>query len=101
MREFDVEIAVEAAPTLADGKTIKLTLQDSDDNVTFAPVPYIAPLIVTGAENAGPPPTTGAPVTKVQFGLATSIRRYLQLSAAVDAGAGDQTAVGASLALVF
>ena len=94
-RHFDVEMASNAAPALADGKHITLTLQDSDDNVTFAPVAYIAPQVLTGAGGAG------AGASKIQFGLATSIRRYLRVSATADASAGNSTAVTASLALVF
>ena len=95
VREFDVEIAVDAAPTLADGHNVTCTLQDSDDGVNFAPVPYIQPFVVPGAGGVG------AAASKVQFGLATSIRRYLRLAAAVDAGGGDNTAVNATLSLVF
>lgn len=94
-RHFDVEIAVNATPALADTKKVTFTLTDSDDNIAFAAVPYIAPLVVTGVG------VNGAPATKLQFGLATSIRRYLQVSAAVDAGAGNSMAVTGSIALVF
>ena len=94
-RNFDVEIAVNAAPALVDTKNITFRLQDSADGVNFDPVAYIAPVVSAGAGGVG------ASASKIQFGLATSIRRYLRVQAIADAAAGNSTAVTASLALVF
>ncbi len=94
-RSFDVEIALDAAPALADGHKVTLTLQDSADGVNFLPVPGNVPYIVTG--DGG----NGSDAGKTQFPVALSIRRYVRLSAGVDAGGGDNTAVNATLSLVF
>ena len=54
-RAEDVEIVVElpATPALVDAKTITLTVQESDDGVTFAAQPDFPVQVATGGGGAG------------------------------------------------
>jgi len=95
VNDFDVLIEVPAVPNLVDAKTITLNLQDSDDNVTFADIPEVADLVMTGAGGVG------AAAASQRVKLPISVRRYLRLSPTVLAAGGDSTAVSATLSLVF
>lgn len=82
----ELEIFVEATPSLADGTTITLTVKESADNVTFSAVASLAAVIRTGAGGAG----AGAFNTRVR--LPAKTLQYLRLDAAVLVGAGNNTA---------
>lgn len=93
----NVELLVElpATPALVDAKTISLTVQDSADGVTFAAVSDIPAITVTGAGGAG-----GVEVSR-QFKLPIGLRRYVRLASTVEAAGGVNTAISATLSLVF
>lgn len=87
-------IELPATPSLADGQTITLTLHDSADNSSFAAVAALASLAVTGAGGVG------AAATSRQVALPPGIRRYIRLSQAASATAGNNTAVSATLSVL-
>ena len=89
-----LEIALPATPSLADTKTATLTISDSADNVTFAPIPQLAPVVATGAGGAG------AAAQTVVFPLPGTTRRYLRVDQAVAAAGGNNTAVVAAVQLL-
>jgi hypothetical protein len=93
--EFDVLVELPATPSLADTKTVTLTLEDSADGATFAAIPALATLVVTGAGGAG----AAAATRRVK--LPPDVRRYIRLGQAVASSGGDNTAVAATLSLVF
>ena len=50
---FEVEIKVPALANLAEDKTLTVTLEDSADDASFAPIVGLAPLEVTGGVGGG------------------------------------------------
>ena len=50
--ELQVELSVPALPSLADTKTATFTFQDSADNPSFAAIPELATLVMTGSGGA-------------------------------------------------
>lgn len=84
-----------ALANLVDTKNITLTLQDSADNVTFNAAADLPSYAATGAGGIG------AAAIAAQVKLPIYVNRYLRLKVVTDAAAGDNTAVSASLALVF
>jgi hypothetical protein len=92
---FEVEIALPALPSLADTKKAIVTLEHSEDGNTFAPIPALATLEVTGAGGAG-----AAAATRRVY-LPSDVRQYLRAKVAVDAAGGNNTAKSLTLALVF
>ena len=92
---FDVRITVPALPSLADGQTITLALQDSADNTTFAAIGEFASFVRTGAGG------TGAAAADRQIKLPATVRRFIRLNQAASATAGNNTAISTELALVF
>lgn len=93
--DFDVLIEVPALPNLVDTKKVTITLKDSADGVTFAAIPELATLVITGAGGVG----AGAAERRVK--LPPSVRQHLAMDIAVEAAGGNNTAVEASLSLVF
>lgn len=93
--DIEAEIVVPALPALVEGKKFTLRLQDSEDGAAFADIPELAPLEVTGAVGGG-----AAAVTRY-LRFPRTARRYLRASLTVEAAGGDNTAVEATLALVF
>lgn len=83
---IEVEISVEAMPSLVDTKTATLTLKDSADDSTFAAIPGVATIVQTGAGGAG-----AAAASRI-IKLPPGTRQYLRLDAAVESGGGDNTA---------
>jgi hypothetical protein len=85
---IELRVDVPVLPALVDTKTIIFTIQDSADNSSFAAVPNLGTYTVTGTETPG---------TAVAFSnswkLTGTTRRYVRISGAVLAGAGDNTAV--------
>lgn len=84
-----------AAPTLADTRSLTVSLQDSADGVTFAAVPSVATMVQTGAGGAG-----AAAVERTIY-LPPNIRRYVRVSSTASASTGDQTGVTFGLDLLF
>jgi hypothetical protein len=93
---FEVLLSYAAAPSLANGQTITVELQDSADDVTFAKISTLDSLVVqTGAGG------TGAAASNVRFALPSTTRRYLRALDTMSATTGDNTAVGYTFQLVF
>jgi hypothetical protein len=92
---FEVELTLPDLPSLADAKSVTMTLKDSEDGVTFNPVAALAPLTVTGAGGNG-----SAAVTR-KLRIPSDTKRYLRADVAVEAAGGDNTAKAFTLALVF
>lgn len=91
----EVEIVIPALPSLAEGKTLTVKLQDSADDSTYADIPELASLVVTGAALAA----GSAAATRV-IRLPSSAKRYLQANLAVAASGGDNTAKSVTVSLL-
>jgi hypothetical protein len=91
---LDLIVEIEATPSLADAKTVILTVKDSADNSTFAAIPSLATVTKTGASGAG------AAADSVRFKLPPTTRRYIRLDAAVLTAGGDNTAKNYTLKLL-
>jgi hypothetical protein len=92
---FEVELALPALPSLADTKKATVTLEDSEDGITFATIAALASMEVTGAGGAG----AAAVIRKVR--LPSDVRQYIRAKVVVEAAAGNNTAKSLTLALVF
>ena len=90
-----VEIAIPALPSLAEGKTLTVKLQDSADNSTYADVAELASVVVTGAADS-----KGSDKKTAVVRLPPGARRYLQANIAVAASGGDNTAKSVTLSLL-
>lgn len=95
MEHIDVLIEVPATASLADTKSHTVKLQDSADNSSFADIAELSTLTRTGAGGAG------AAASTRQVKLPPGVRRYIRFYQAVEGSGGDNTAVSASLSLVF
>lgn len=93
--KYDVQLAVPATPSLANAQTITFTLQDSADNVTFAPIAGLATLVLTGAGGVG----AAAAALVVRF--AGTVRRFINVTVTTSATAGNNTAVSYTFQLLF
>jgi len=91
----DVQLSVPATPSLANATTITFTFQDSANGTDFDAIAGLATLVTTGAGGVG------AAAVKRIVKLPPSTRQFLRVNAAVLTGAGDNTAVSYSLALLF
>lgn len=83
---IELDISIEATPSLVDDKTITLTVKDSADDSTFTAIPSLATLVQTGAGGVG------AAAASRRIKLPPSTRRYIRLDAAVLTAGGDNTA---------
>jgi hypothetical protein len=92
---MELRVSVPATPLLANAQTITVTFQDSADNSSFAAIPELATLVITGGGGVG----AAAAVRDVN--LPASARRYVRVNIAASATAGDNTAVSATLAPLF
>ena len=91
----EVEIVIPALPSLENGKTLTVKLQDSADDSTYADIPELASLVVTGAAgNKG-----GAADTRV-IRLPSSAKRYLQANLAVEGSGGTNTDKSVTVSLL-
>lgn len=90
-----LNIALPATPSLADGQTITLTLQDSADDSSFATVAAVATIVATGAGGAG-----AAAITR-EIRLPVGTRRYIRFNQAASVTAADNTAVSTTWKLLF
>lgn len=86
LEPVEVEFAVEALPSLVDTKKCTLTMEDSADDSSFAAIAALATLVSTGASGAG------AAANSRRIKLPPNVRRYVRVSAAVEAAGGDNTA---------
>jgi hypothetical protein len=93
--EVQLQVSVEALPSLADTKKNTVTIEHSDDNSTFVAVPELATLVQTGASG------TGAAAAVRTVYLPPSVKKYVRATAAVDASGGDNTAKKVTLELLF
>jgi hypothetical protein len=89
----EVEIVIPALPSLANGKTLTVKLQDSANGSTYADIPQLAALIVTGGTNGS------AAATRV-IRLPSSAKRYLRANLAVAADGGDNTGKSVTVSLL-
>lgn len=87
----EVEISLPATPSLADTKSITLTLKDSADDSSFAAITGVSTLVVTGAGGAG------ASASSRTIRLPSATRRYIRLDATVEGSGGDNTAISTTL----
>jgi hypothetical protein len=86
--EFVIDLP--ATPSLANGQTMTITIQDSADNSSFAAVAGLSTLVVTGAGGVG------AAAASRRVRLPSTLRRYVGINIAASATTGDNTAVSAT-----
>jgi hypothetical protein len=92
---YELEVHVPALPSLADGKSATVTLEDSVDGITFAAIAALAPIKLTGAGGAG-----STEVTR-RVCLPSTTRQHVRATVAVDAAGGDNTAKQVTMAMLF
>jgi hypothetical protein len=92
---IELEVLVPALSSLADTKTATVTIEESADNVTFAAIEALAPVVVTGVGVAG----SAAKPRVVR--LPSGTKRYIRITAVVAAAGGDNTAKSATMSLLF
>lgn len=90
-----LQVSLPATPSLADTKTVTLTVTDSADGVTFAAIPELSTVVATGASGAG-----AAAITRT-FPLPGTVRQYIRVEQAVAASGGDNTAVSVTAQLLI
>ena len=73
---------IPAIASLADNKSVTLTLQDSADNITFADVDPATTTSVTGASSAG------NAAKDARFRIPPITRRYIRFKAVVTSSSG-------------
>lgn len=94
-RRVELLVSVPATPSLVDTKTITFTVQDSADNSSFAAVADLPAIVSTGAGGVG------AAAISRRFKLPIGLRQYIRLDIAVLAAGGNNTAIVATIVLVF
>lgn len=85
-----MRIHVPATASLVSTKTITLGLEDSADDSSFATVPCVGNMVVTGG-------ASGGAATSFDFYLPPNVRRYIRATAAVESGGGSNVAVSYEL----
>ena len=90
---MELEISWPTLANLVEAKDIDFTVEDSADNVTFAPIGITHQ--VTGESGDGL--TAGAKL----FRLPSTTRRYVRVAQAVETGGGDNTGNASTVSLVF
>jgi hypothetical protein len=91
---FEVHLELPATPSLANTKSITLTLEECDTiDGSFTTVPTVGNMSVTGANSAG------AAAKLFRFYLPPIHKRFIRGKAAVEASGGDNTAKKLTLAL--
>ncbi len=93
--QFEVELSLPALPAVADGKSVSVRLEDSEDGVNFSAIPALAFFKVTGSGGLG----SDESIRKLR--LPSDTRQYLRASVVVDAAGGNNTGQKFTLALVF
>lgn len=91
----ELVINLPATPSLADDKTVIITLQDSADGSSFAAVTGVSTIVATGAGGVG------AAAIERRIKLPTGVRRYIRFNQAVLTAGGDNTAVSTTMGLRF
>jgi hypothetical protein len=94
LENAELKVSLPATPDLVDAKTVTVTLKDSADDITFAAIPELATLVVTGAGGAG------AAAAERIVRLPSSTRPYVRADVAVLTGGGDNTDVELTLELL-
>ena len=85
-----------ALPNLANGTTVTFTVLGSTDNgADYLPIADLPSYVLTGAN------ATGSAALAAQVKLPIHLPRYIALQVTVEAGAGNNTAVTATIQLVF
>ena len=92
---YELEVHVPDLPSLADGKSATVTLEDSVDAVTFDAIAALTPIHVTGAGGAG-----STEITR-RVCLPSTTRQHVRATVAVDAAGGDNTAKQVTMAMLF
>lgn len=83
----EVHLSLPALPDLVDDKTVTVDLYDCDtEDGTYAVVPTVGNMVVTGADSAG------ADAARWRLSLPPHTRRYVKGRVAVLTGGGDNTA---------
>ena len=90
----EVEIVIPALPSLADGKTLTVKLQDSADNSSYTDIPELAAFVVTGVS------TNGSAAATRTVRLPSTTKRYLQANLAVATGGGNNTDKSVTVSLL-
>ena len=90
--EIRVNVPALDATELPDGETVTVTVEESDDDVSFAAARVVG--VVTGAAGAG------AEAASFRYAPASTGARYHRLSAVSSAGAGDQSGSSAEIQIV-
>jgi hypothetical protein len=85
-QNHELSLEMPALPNLANGTTATVTVTDSADNSSFAAVPAVATLVLTGAGG------TGSAATTRVVRLPSTVRRYIRVNVAVANSGGDNTA---------
>ena len=92
---YELEVHVPALPSLADGKSATVILEDSADAVSFVTIAALASIKVTGAGGAG------AAELSRRVCLPAMTRQHVRATVAVDAAGGDNTAKQVTMAMLF
>lgn len=95
MRTAQLEVVIPDLTSLVDAKTATFTPQDSADGSSFADIPSLAPIVLTGASGAG---ATGA--TR-RYKLPETVQRYVRLKQSVLTAGGDNTAKSTVTSIVY
>lgn len=89
------EVDVPALPALVEDKVVTITVKDSADGSSFAPLdPAITTTITGGVGN-------GAAAKRVRFRLPPHARRFVALNIAVESGGGNNTGVSLAFRALF
>ncbi len=80
-----LRLSVTALPSLADGQTVTVNIQDSADEASFADVSGLASLVLTGASGAG------AAASDLTQRRPLNLREHACASATASATAGNNT----------
>lgn len=86
-QNHELSLEMPAIAALANATTMIVTVQDSADDSSFAAVPGVATLVLTGAGGVG-----AAAITRV-VRLPSTVRRYIRVNIAALADSGANTAV--------
>ena len=92
--EFDIAIPALDATAMPNTRTLSISIEDSDDDLTFVAIATDI-LILTGAGGVG---TSAA---SVRYRLKTDARRYIRVSAVTGAGTGSLAASDMTVTLRF
>lgn len=83
----DLVVEVPALPALVEAKKVTITVEDSADNVSFAAIESLAARTITGAVG------NGAAASAFRWKLPPRCRKFVRVTAAVETGGGNNTAV--------